>query len=100
MQERYEDRLTGGMYQEEFTATEKPAPIGDGECVYVNIINPDTNADESANNVEFYYGDQNVQRHKMLTATETGRLPIKRLDKIWVRTKTGQTVRGVIEVYK
>jgi hypothetical protein len=97
----YASRLTGDFYQRRADVTERPAPLGEGEAVFVKIINPQYLPDGITPNDKFiFYGDADVQEDALFPATDTGLLPVNRVDKFWVRTKTGESVRITYEVYR
>jgi hypothetical protein len=96
----YASRLTGDFFQAHMDAAERPAPLGTGESVFVKIINPQFLPDGTANTVFIFYGDADTQEDPLFPATDTGLLPVSRIEKFWVRTNAGESVRITYEVYK
>jgi len=97
---KYASRLTGEFNQYRSDVTEKPTALGSGEAVFVKIINPQFLADGSANTLFIYYGDADTQEDPIFPATDTGLLPVSRIEKLWVRARPGESLRITYEVYK
>jgi hypothetical protein len=99
-------RSAGGAlayYQREVTVTDRPSNPLEGFTEisrFVRVLNPLQKANEVAQAVNVYYGDNTTQRRLLEPGDTSEFMPLRSVDELWMRCKLGTGPADVvIEVF-
>ncbi len=99
-------RNAGGAlayYQREVTVTDQPFNPLEGFTEisrFVRVLNPKQKADETAQAINVYYGDNTTQRRLLEPGDTSEFMPLRSVDELWLRCKKGTGPADVvIEVF-
>lgn len=86
-------------YQREVKITDTPSNPLEGFTEvsrFVRVFNPATKADETAQAINIYYGDNTTQRRLIEPGDGSEFLPLRSVDELWLRCEKGTGPADVI----